>query len=115
MLKIKETVSDQMHEVVKNKRGWAYYEKHQPDYAAFQTDVKKVIMTLVWPTVTENTKNGLRIDEVYAEQVRLAKRMEEVEFVYKRVVKNASAQQDALADLETRSKALRLTEERLKE
>ena len=35
--------------------------------------------------------------------------------VYKRVVKNASAQQDALTNLETRSKALRITEERLKE
>ena len=35
MLRIRETVSDQMHEVIKNKRGWAYYEKHQPDYAAF--------------------------------------------------------------------------------
>ena len=30
-------------------------------------------------------------------------------------MKNASAQQDALADLETRSKALRLTEQRLRE
>ena len=26
--RIKETVSEQMHEVIKSKRGWAYYEKH---------------------------------------------------------------------------------------
>ena len=38
-----------------------------------------------------------------------------MEIVYKRIVKNASAQQDALADLETRSKALRVTEERLRD
>ena len=41
--------------------------------------------------------------------------MHELEFVYKRVVKNFAAQQDALTDLETRSKALRITEERLRE
>ena len=58
MQKIKETVDTQLHEVIRNKRGWAYYEKHQPDYAAFQAEVKKVIMTLIGPTVSENTKNG---------------------------------------------------------
>lgn len=104
-----------MHDVIVNKRGWAYYEHHQPDYASFQTEIKKVIMTLIGPTVTENTKNGLRLDELKCDQHSLAKRMEEVEFVYKRVVKNASAQQDALTDLETRSKALRVTEERLRD
>ena len=112
---IKETVNEQMHDVIVNKRGWAYYEKHQPDYASFQTEIKKVIMTLIGPTVTENTKNGLRLDELKSDQNSLTKRMEEVEFVYKRVVKNASAQQDALTDLETRSKALRVTEERLRD
>jgi len=25
---IKETVNEQMHDVIVNKRGWAYYEKH---------------------------------------------------------------------------------------
>lgn len=49
-------------------------------------------MTLIGPTVTENTKNGMRIDVVKTEQDKLAKRIQEVEFVYKRVVKNASAQ-----------------------
>ena len=39
--------------------------------------------------------------------------MDELEIVYKRVVRNASAFQDALSDMEVRSKALRLTEERL--
>ena len=39
--------------------------------------------------------------------------MDELELVYKRVVRNASAFQDALSDMEVRSKALRLTEERL--
>ena len=72
-------------------------------------------MTLVGPTVNENTKNANRIIDIKTEQDRLAKRMQEVEIVYKRVVKNASAQQDALSDIETRSKALRITEERLKE
>jgi len=48
-------------------------------------------MTLIGPTVTENTKNGLRLDELKSDQNSLTKRMEEVEFVYKRVVKNASA------------------------
>ena len=91
MQKIKETVDTQLHEVVRNKRGWAYYEKHQPDYAAFQAEVKKVIMTLIGPTVSENTKNGLKIIEVSTEQDKLSRRLEEVEMVYKRVVKNASA------------------------
>ena len=67
MQRIKETVDAQMHEVIKNKRGWAYYEKHQPDYAAFQAEVKKVIMTLIGPTVTENTLNGNKIDVVKLE------------------------------------------------
>ena len=48
-------------------------------------------MTLVGPTVTENAKNGIKIDEVKVEQDRIAQRLEEIEFVYKRVVKNASA------------------------
>ena len=39
--------------------------------------------------------------------------MQELELIYKKIVKNASSQQDALTDMETRSKALRLTEERL--
>jgi len=115
LLKIKDSVNAQMHDVIKEKRGWAYYEKHQPDYAAFQVEVKKVIMELIGPTVTENTKNGMEIDSVKTEQHYLTKRLQEIEFVYKRVVKNASAQQDALTDLETRSKALRVTEERLRE
>lgn len=115
MQRIKEAVDLQMHDVIREKRGWAYYEKHQPDYAAFQAEVKKVIMSLIAPAVSENTKNGLRIDEVKLAQDKLTQRLEEVEIVYKRVVKNASAQQDALSDLETRSKALRITEERLRE
>ena len=115
MQRIKETVDAQMHKVITEKRGWAYYEKHQPDYAAFQAEVKKVIMTLIGPTVTENTNNGIKIDVVKVDQDKLSRRLEEVEIVYKRVVKNASAQQDALSDLETRSKALRITEERLRE
>ena len=53
-----------MHDVITEKRGWAYYEKHQPDYAAFEAEMKQVIMTLIGPTVTENTKNGYRIDSV---------------------------------------------------
>ena len=72
-------------------------------------------MTLIGPTVSENTKNGMKIDVVKEDQDKLSRRLEEVEMVYKRVVKNASAQQDALSDLETRSKALRITEERLRE
>lgn len=72
-------------------------------------------MTLVGPTVTENTKNGIKIDQVKTYQDELDRRLEEVEIVYKRVAKNASAQQDALTELETRSKALRITEERLKD
>ena len=81
-----------MHDVITEKRGWAYYEKHQPDYAAFEAEMKQVIMTLIGPTVTENTKNGYRIDSVMKDQTKLAKRLQEVEFVYKRIVKNASAQ-----------------------
>ena len=104
-----------MHDLVVKKRGWAYYEKHQPDYASFQNEIRKIIMTLVGPTVTENTKNGIKIDQVKDMQEDLARRMEEIEIVYKRVAKNASAQQDALSELETRSKALKITEERLKD
>ncbi len=26
--KIKETVNEQVHEIIEQKRGWAYYEKH---------------------------------------------------------------------------------------
>lgn len=48
-------------------------------------------MTLIGPTVSENTKNGMRIIEVSTEQDKLSRRLEEVEMVYKRVVKNASA------------------------
>lgn len=70
-------------------------------------------MTLLGPTVTDNTKNGIKIDQVKTHQDDLERRLEEVEIVYKRVAKNASAQQDALNELETRSKALRITEERL--
>lgn len=49
-------------------------------------------MTLLSPAVTENTKNGIRLDDLIKDQQAINKRMEEVEFVYKRVVKNASAQ-----------------------
>lgn len=67
------------------------------------------------PVVNVNSKQGDEIDSVAREQDKLNKRLVDVEFVYKRVVKNAAAQQDALTDLETRSKALRMTEERLRE
>lgn len=77
--------------------------------------MKKVILELIGPLVNLNSKHGNEIDDVKIEQDKLTKRMVDVEFVYKRVVKNAAAQQDALTDLETRSKALRVTEERLRE
>ena len=48
-------------------------------------------MTLIGPTVSENAKNSMRIIEVSTEQDKLSRRLEEVEMVYKRVVKNASA------------------------
>lgn len=38
--RIRETVDEQMQDIIKEKRGWAYYEKFQPDYAAFEAEVK---------------------------------------------------------------------------
>ena len=66
------------------------------------------------PVVNVNSQHGKELDDLKFENRKLEQRLVDVEFVYKRVVKNASAQQDALTDLETRSKALRVTEERLR-
>ena len=50
-----------------------------------------MIMTLVGPTVTDNTRNGIMIGKMKSHQDSIDKRLEEIEFVYKKVCKNASA------------------------
>ena len=54
--------------------------------------MKKLIVALLSPTINDNTKIQAKLDEVLQEQFNIDKRMNEMEFVQRKVAMNASAQ-----------------------
>ena len=57
--------------------------------------------------------NSEAVEEISKNNKVLTRRLMEMEYIFHKVAKNATAQQDALNDIETRTKALDLTEQRL--
>ena len=99
---LKSKAKAEMEDVLTSKPAWARYEAFTPDQAAFESEIRRTIMELLQPAIHE-LHTSAKTNKEFNDQHRLLhRRLDEMEYTYQKVKRNADLQQDLLAKLETR-------------
>jgi CDP-diacylglycerol pyrophosphatase len=73
-----------------------------------------MILELLEPTCKDMADNAQVSKSIQMNYTKLKRRLDEMEFVFTKVTKNATLQQDMLRQLETNTNKLKLQEEQMK-